>query len=177
MSYRCQGGEGLGNIEQLYRMYFKDVYLYLRAITKNQDLAEELTQETFFKALKGIGKFRGECDVRVWLCQIAKNTYFRYCEKNKKMVTEPIVETIPDVAISLEKAVISKERGTVLKELMHSMEEPYRKVFRLRVFGELSFREIGEACGKNENWARVTYYRAKCSLAKKVEDKYGKDEL
>lgn len=158
-------------------MYFKDVYLYLRAISKSEDIAEELTQETFFKALKAIGKFRGECDVRVWLCQIAKNTYFKYCEKNKKMITEPMEETIPDKAISPEGQVISKEQREVLKELLQQMEEPYRKVFHLRMFGELSFREIGEACGKNENWARVTYYRAKNHLAQKMEEIYGKDEL
>lgn len=167
----------MDNIEQLYQMYFKDVYLYLRAISKSEDIAEELTQETFFKALKGIEKFRGECDVRVWLCQIAKNTYFKYCEKNKKIVTEPIVETMPDKTVSLEGQVISKEWGIVLKDLLRQMQEPYRKVFHLRVFGELAFREIGEACGKNENWARVTYYRAKNNLAKEMEDRYGKDEL
>lgn len=176
-SYRCRGGERLGNIEQLYQLYFKDVYLYLRAISKSEDIAEELTQETFFKALKAINKFRGDCDIRVWLCQIAKNTYFKYCEKNKKMVTEPMEENIQDTTISLEKEVVSRERVRVLKQLLKSMEEPYRKVFHLRVFGELSFREIGEACGRNENWARVTYYRAKNSLAKEMEEKYGKDEL
>lgn len=167
----------MANIEQLYQMYFKDVYLYLRAISKSEDIAEELTQETFFKALKAIEKFRGECDVRVWLCQIAKNTYFKYCEKNKKMITEPIEETIPDKTISPEGQVISMEQREVLKELLQQMEEPYRKVFHLRMFGELSFREIGEACGKNENWARVTYYRAKNYLAQKMEEIYGKDKL
>lgn len=176
-SYRCQGGERLGNIEQLYQMYFKDVYLYLRAISKSEDIAEELTQETFFKALKAIDRFRGECDVRVWLCQIAKNTYYKYCEKNKKMITEPIEESVSDKTISLESRVVSKEQWMILKHLLQRMEEPYRKVFHLRVFGELSFREIGEACGKNENWARVTYYRAKNQIAKEMEEQYGKDEL
>ena len=136
----------MDNIEQLFRLYFKDVFLYLRAISRNEDIAEELTQETFFKALKSIHKFRGECDIRVWLCQIAKNTYYSYGEKNRK-------------------------------EILEEMEEPYRKVFHLRVFGELSFRKIGEAFGRTENWARVTYYRARCSLAKEMEDKYGRDEL
>lgn len=167
----------MGNIEQLYQLYFKDVYLYLRAISKSEDVAEELTQETFFKAIKGINKFRGDCDVRVWLCQIAKNTYYKYCEKNKRVVTEPIEETIPDTSISLEKEVVSKEQSKVLKALLKSMDEPYRKVFHLRVFAELSFREIGEACGRNENWARVTYYRAKNNLASEMEEQYGKDEL
>ena len=165
------------NIEQLYQMYFKDVYLYLRAISKSEDIAEELTQETFFKALKSVGKFRGECDVRVWLCQIAKNTYYTYCAKNKKIITEPIEETLPDATISLEKHVVNREQSVVLKSLLQEMEEPYRKVFHLRVFNELSFREIGEACERNENWARVTYYRAKGSLARKMEERYGKIEL
>ena len=93
------------------------------------------------------------------------------------MITEPIEETLPDTSTSLEKGVVSKERSKVLKSLLKSMEEPYRKVFHLRVFGELSFREIGEACDKNENWARVTYYRAKNRLGKEMEEQYGKDEL
>ena len=164
-------------IEELYRMYFKDVFLYLKAISKNEDLAEELTQETFFKALKGIGKFRGECDVRVWLCQIAKNSYYEYCKKNKKVILEELEETVADDKVSLETAVVQSEQAGILKELLQEMEEPYRQVFRLRIFGELSFREIGEAMGRTENWARVTYYRAKCSLAKKMEERYGKNEL
>lgn len=165
------------NIEQLYRTYFKDVYLYLLAISKNKDLAEELTQETFFKALKSIHRFRGDCDIRVWLCQIAKNTYYKYCEKNKKMITEPIEETIPDVSRSPEITIVSMEQQQTLNKAIATLEEPYRKVFHLRIFGELSFREIGTACERNENWARVTYYRAKGILAKKMEDEYGKYEL
>lgn len=167
----------MDNIEQLYRLYFKDVFLYLRAISRNEDIAEELTQETFFKALKSIHKFRGECDIRVWLCQIAKNTYYSYCEKNRKEILEEMEESLADDTISLEKDIVNQERAAVLKKLLENMEEPYRKVFHLRVFGELSFRKIGEAFGRTENWARVTYYRARCSLAKEMEDKYGRDEL
>ena len=167
----------MDNIEQLYRMYFKDVFLYLRAISKSEDIAEELTQETFFKALKSIQKFRSDCDIRVWLCQIAKNTYYSYCEKHKRIVLEEIEDTFVDETISLEKDIVDQERAAVLKKLLGDMEEPYRKVFHLRVFGELSFREIGEAFGRKENWARVTYYRAKCNLVKEMEEKYGKDEM
>lgn len=171
------GGEKLDNIEQLYRLYFKDVFLFLRAISGNEDIAEELTQETFFKVLKSIHKFRGECDIRVWLCQIAKNTFYSYCEKNRKEILEEVEEPLAAGTISLEKNIVNRERAAVLKKLLADMEEPYRKVFHLRVFGELSFRKIGEAFGRTENWARVTYYRARCSLAKEMEDKYGRDEL
>lgn len=167
----------MDSIELLYQQYFKDVYLYLKAISKSDDVAEELTQETFLKAIKGIKKFRGECDIRVWLCQIAKNNFYKYCDRNKKFVLEEMTETFADESISLEKDVVDKERNAVLKDLFNKMEEPYRSVFHLRVFGELSFREIGRAMQRTENWARVTYYRAKCGLAKEMEEVYGKDEL
>ena len=90
------------------------------------------------------------------------------------MITEPIVETIPDVSRSPESTIVSMEQQQTLNKAIATLEEPYRKVFHLRIFGELSFREIGTACERNENWARVTYYRAKGILAKKMEDEYGK---
>lgn len=167
----------MDNIEQLYQKYFKDVFFYLKALSKNPDLAEELTQETFFKALTGISRFRGECDIRVWLCQIAKNTYFKYCDKNKKMVLKEVDESYADETISLEKDIIHKEQSQIARQILNEMEEPYRRVFYLRIFGELSFRSIGEAFNRTENWARVTYYRAKCKLAKEMEDQYGKNNL
>lgn len=156
-------------IEELYQMYFKDVYLYVKAISGNEHIAEEITQETFFKALKGIGKFKGQCDVRVWLCQIAKNTYFTYLRKEGHIVS---VESEPaDETVSLEDRVIDREVAERIRQTMADMEEPYGGVFRLRVYSELSFREIAKVYGKTESWARVTYYRAKNKIVGKVEEK------
>lgn len=163
------------NIESIYRKYFKDVYLYIKAISGSDDIAEEITQETFFKALKHINKFRGECDIRVWLCQIAKNTYYNTYKQKKKIVMEPMEETLVDETVSIEKNVIEKEKCRILKQLLDEMEEPYQSVFRLRVYSELAFKEIGNAFQKTENWARVTYHRARAKMMKEMETIYGKE--
>lgn len=155
------GGEKLKEFEDLYQMYFKDIFLYIKALSKNDNIAEEVTQETFFKAMKAIHKFKGECDIRVWLCQIAKNTYYTWCKKNQRVVFEEIDEHLPDESSCIEKKMIDKEQAVAIHKLLHEMEEPYKEVFHLRVFGELSFREIGEVFGKTESWSRVTFHRAK----------------
>ena len=157
-------------IEELYQMYFKDILLYIKALSKNDDIAEEITQETFFKAMKAIDTFKGECDIRVWLCQIAKNTYYTYYKKNQRFVLEEVDEQLPDAAVSIEKDMLEKEQVVAIHKLLHNMEEPYKEVFLLRVFGELSFREIGEVFGKTESWSRVTFHRAKCKIIKKMEE-------
>lgn len=122
------------NIEKLYRTYFDIVYRYIRSVSRDGALAEEVTQETFFKALKKADQFRGDCDVRVWLCQIAKNTLYDHLKKQKKQL------------LGDEKLENS-----------------------LRTFGELKFSEIGMLFGKSENWARVTYYRARVKIREELE--------
>lgn len=156
-------------IEELYQMYFKDVYLYVKAISKSEEIAEEITQETFFKALKGIKKFKGNCDIRVWLCQIAKNSLYTYAKKMKRTVFIELDEDWLDEKPSIETTVIEQEQVKQIKGILEEMQEPYRGVFSLRIYHELSFREIAKVYGKTESWARVTYYRAKEKIIQKVE--------
>lgn len=158
-------------MEELYQLYFKDVYLYVLALSKEEVVAEDITQETFFKAMKSIGAFKGECDIRVWLCQIAKNTYYTYCKKQKRFVpAEEVEEEIQERPVSIERRFEDKEQALNIHKVLHALEEPYKEVFQLRVFGELSFRDIGEIFGKTESWSRVTFYRAKNKLVKKMEE-------
>lgn len=158
-------------MEELYQLYFKDVYLYVLALSKEEVVAEDITQETFFKAMKSIGAFKGECDIRVWLCQIAKNTYYTYCKKQKRFVpAEEVEEEIQERPVSIERRFEDKEQALNIHKVLHTLEEPYKEVFQLRVFGELSFRDIGEIFGKTESWSRVTFYRAKNKLVKKMEE-------
>ena len=158
-------------MEELYQLYFKDVYLYVLALSKEEVVAEDITQETFFKAMKSIGAFKGECDIRVWLCQIAKNTYYTYCKKQKRFVpAEEVEEEIQERPVSIERRFDDKEQALNIHKVLHTLEEPYKEVFQLRVFGELSFRDIGEIFGKTESWSRVTFYRAKNKLVKKMEE-------
>ena len=153
----------MNDFEKIYNLYMKDVYKYILALSRNPDFAEEITQETFFKALKSIDRFKGECKISVWLCQIAKNTYYSYCAKEKRRS-----DHIADIPLpSAEDDFISSDTAFELHKRLHNLPEPYKEVFSLRVFGELSFTKIAELFGKTENWARVTYYRAKL----KMEDK------
>ena len=162
--------------DSIYREYFKDIYLYLRSLSGEEALAEELTAETFFKALKSIDSFRGDCNIRVWLCQIAKNTYYTYCKKKGKTenLTEEQMESRIDPPVeqrSPETVLIDKDISERLHVLLHRMEEPYKEVFSLRVFGELSFKQIGSLFGRTENWACVVYHRARKRLLEGLEEK------
>lgn len=152
------------DFEEMYRLYFRDVYLFILAMSRSPDTADEITQETFFKALKNSGKYRGECSVRTWLFQIAKNTYLSHLKKQKHIDdnADPSVPGYDEASPQdLESACIRKDEALSIYKVLHYLEEPYKEVFTLRTLGELSFREIGEIFGRKEGWARVTYHRAK----------------
>lgn len=157
------------NIQEVYEQYFTVVYRYLLSLSHNTHIAEELTQETFFKALKKVDDFRGDCDLRVWLCQISKNTYYDYQKKNKKYVPESQEETEDIFTSDLLQNFSDKETAFQVHQVLHRLSEPYKEVFSLRIFGELNFREIGMLFGKSENWARVTYYRARVKIREELE--------
>ena len=157
------------DFEEMYRLYFKDVYLFILAMSKSPDIAEESTQETFFKVLKNINKYRGECSVKTWLFQIAKNTYLSHIKKTKHQETEDkISDSESSSQHSMESMCISKDEALSIYKVLHYLEEPYKEVFTLRTLGELSFREIGEIFGRKEGWARVTYHRAKSKIREQI---------
>lgn len=150
------------NIEELYRTYFDIVYRYIRSISQDGSLAEEVTQETFFKALEKIDQFRGDCDVRVWLCQIAKNTLYDHLKKQKKQLLgdEKLEKAESAGGELLEEKLAQRSQAMEIHKVLHRLSEPYKEVFSLRVFGELSFGTISSLFGKSESWARVNYHRA-----------------
>lgn len=155
------------DFSEVYDLYFRDVYKYALSLTRNESMAEEITQETFFKALKSIDQFDGKCRLFVWLCQIAKNTYFTHCRKEQRYDRDETDEPVDDG--SLEQRFLEKESAFEIHRVLHQLEEPYKEVFSLRAFGELSFRQIGELFGKTESWARVTYHRAKIKIKEELE--------
>lgn len=159
------------NIEELYRTYFDIVYRYIRSVSQDGALAEEVTQETFFKALKKADQFRGDCDVRVWLCQIAKNTLYDHLKKQKKQLLgdEKLEKAESAGGELLEEKLAQRSQAMEIHKVLHRLSEPYKEVFSLRTFGELTFREIGMLFGKSENWARVTYYRARVKIREELE--------
>ena len=153
--------------EKLYAAYYMRVFSYVMTIAGDRPLAEEITQETFFRAFSKLSGFRGEADELTWLCSIARNLFTD--EKRRQARRGPLQENAASPGI--EQSVVEKEDSFRVHLALHAMEEPYREVFELRVFGELSFQQIGQIFGKTETWARVTYHRARMKLKERMENK------
>ena len=151
------------NMDEIYEECFETVYKYLFCLTHNSDISEELTQETFYRAVKKIDTYNGKCKISVWLCQIAKHLWYNQCRKNKRIVDTDETFDIEDPQ-NLEEQFIAGEEKVLLYKKMQNLDEKTREVMYLRITGELSFKEIGEILGKTENWARVTFYRGKSKL-------------
>ena len=160
------------DFEKLYNTYFNDVYLYIRRLSGDEHIAEEITSETFFKAMHSIESFRGDCDVRVWLCQIAKNCYYTHIKKAGKIHETDLdtLQNMPDPEPGLAEQLIRKEEVQRIQKVLHDISEPYKEVFMWRVFAQLSFKQIGSIFGKNENWACVTYHRARKMIIGRLEE-------
>lgn len=157
--------------EEIYQEYFKDVFLYIKSLSSNESIAEEITAEAFFKAMKGLEDFKGNCDVRIWLCQIAKNSYFSYIRRNRGETEYNKIDTLPSQDDVNEK-LADEESALKIHTILHEMDEPYKEVFTLRVFGELSFSQIANIFGKSANWACVTYHRARKKIQNQMEGFY-----
>ena len=170
---RDERGDKVTDFEKVYKEYFNDVYLYIKRLSGDEHIAEEITSETFFKALKSIDSFRGECEIRVWLCQIAKNSFYTYIKKNSKIqnVEETELVNMPDSKNNVADEVQSKLQAFEIQRILHEIDEPYREVFMWRVYADLSFKEIAGIFNKNENWACVTYHRARNQIKKRLEEK------
>jgi RNA polymerase sigma-70 factor (ECF subfamily) len=144
------------------------VFSYLMTLAGDRSLAEELTQETFYRAFTRQREFRGESNEVTWLCAIAKNLFVD--EQRRSSRRGEIPEDLPDHAKSVAKTVEDRDSSFRIHLILHEMEDPYKEVFELRIFGELSFREIGTIFGKTENWARVTYHRARIKLQERLDE-------
>ncbi len=157
------------DMKKIYEEYFETVNKYLFCLTHNDYISEELTQETFYKAVKKIDTYKGDCKMSVWLCQIAKNLWYDQCRKNKKFVETKESDLLNVQALeTIEERVISNDEKISLYKRMQNLDDRTREVMYLRLTGELSFKEIGIIMNKTENWARVTFYRGK-NLLKEVD--------
>lgn len=159
-----QRSESDADIQRNYQEYARTVYKYLLSLTRDEQLAEDLTQETFCQAIRSCEKYDGSCSVPTWLCAIAKNVWRTYRRKHPQ---HEDIDDIPEEAFATpsaeSRAEESDERVRLFRRL-HELPEPYREILYLRIFGGLSFREIGEVHNETENWARVTFYRGKEKL-------------
>ena len=157
------------DFESIYRQHFSYVERYLLALCHDAHMAEELTAQVFFQAMKSLPKFRGDCSIQTWLCAMAKNTYLSYLRKQ-----QPVADidelNIPDPRQGMEEQLQDRQQAMSIHRVLHTLPEPYKEVFSLRVFGQLSFEDIGSLFGKTANWACVTYHRAKQKIRDEMED-------
>ena len=157
------------SMKEIYQNHAQTVFKYLMTLTHNVDIAEELTQETFYQAINCIDRFDQSCKITTWLCAIAKNQFLAYQRKHPNVVD---IDTLTDVNCSVpsaEQDVLANIQQIELMKRLHDCPEPYREIIYMRLLGNLSFREIGDVFGKTENWARVSYYRGKERLRKEIE--------
>ncbi|WP_367186312.1 RNA polymerase sigma factor [Oscillibacter sp.] len=145
-------------MSEIYRQHAQTVYKFLLSQCRDADLAEELTQETFYQAVRSIARFDGTCKLSVWLCQIAKHLWYQHLRRRQHEAPAPEEE---GASVSAEETLLSREGHLALLRQVHDLPEPYREAVYLRVFGNLTFREIGAVLGRTETWARVTFYRGK----------------
>ena len=159
------------DMDTIYRLYFRDVFLFLKGLTANDGLAEELTQETFFRALKGLEHYDGKQDVRAWLFTVARNACYDYCRRAKHAAPLEDAETKAADSPDIAQLLVDEDAAFTVHQCLHTLEEPYKEVFSLRVFGELPFEKIGAIFGHNAAWARVTYSRAKTRIQTMLEQR------
>ena len=157
------------SFDQIYQTYFDPVYRYALSLSGNSQTAEEITQETFFKALRSLHQFQGKSSLKSWLCAIARNIWL---SEQRKKKPQPIDEAmpLPDPSAGPEEAIVRQDESLRIHRLLHRLDEPYREVFTLRTLGQLSFRDIGDLFGKSENWACVVYHRARARIREKMEE-------
>lgn len=155
------------DFEEVYLRYYDCVFKYMMTLCKNESIAEEITQETFYKALKSIKRYNEKYKMTVWLCQIAKNTYFTQYKREK--IIDNLNIDFADVEQDFLNQLIDKETNSEIHKKIHQLEEPYKEVFLLRAFANLSFIQISDIFGKTESWARVTYYRSKIKIKENLK--------
>ena len=161
------------DLDEIYQQYSGTVTAYLTRLSGSPELAEELMQETFCRAVKNIDRFDGRSSVYTWLCGIAKHLYFDSLRRRKPM--EPLPEEIP-VPDDFAENLVQKDQAMIAHRYLHSLEEPYREVFTLRTFCDLSHPQIAELFKKSEAWSRVTYYRARQMLREAMEENHHEKE-
>ena len=155
--------------EKLYEAFYMKVFSYVMTLAKDRNDAEEITQETFYRAISTEKSFKGDSDSFTWLCAIAKNIFIDQ-KRHYARQDDELSEELPDMDKGLEEKLTDRETSLRIHLILHKLEEPYKEVFQLRIFGELSFAEIGSIFGKTETWARVTYHRARVKIKERMDE-------
>ncbi len=155
--------------DEIYRLYAEDVYRFVLKLSRNEAAAMDILQDTMLKAITSIDGFKGHCSMKTWLCTIARNEYYNYVKRadNRSLPLDTAQNAVDD---PLEHRISDKLQAMEIHRILHRLEEPYKEIFTLRVFAELKFSDIGSLFGKSENWARVTFFRAKAKIIQLMQE-------
>ena len=145
---------------------YEAVYRYALTLCRSDGEAQDITQETFFRAMRSAHRFEGGSSLYTWLCAIAKNIWINRCRRARREA--PAAMDISDGAPPLEQQIIDQDMSMQIHRVLHSLKEPYKEVFSLRTFGQLSFAQIARLFGRTESWARVTCHRARKMITEQL---------
>lgn len=156
-------------LDEIYRTYAKELYRYIFNLCRNETLAEDILQDTMLNAVMSIDKFKGECSLKTYLCRIARNIWLNHVKRaeNKNIPIDDSMEFVADDSVEMQ--LENKMQSQAIHRILHTLDEPYKEVFTLRVFAELKFNDIGNLFGESANWARVTFFRAKEKIIRQLE--------
>ncbi len=156
--------------EEIYRLYAEDVYRFLLKLCRNEANAMDILQDTMLKAITSIDKFKGNCTMKTYLCTIARNEFLNHQKRsdNRNLPLDEAVHAVQED--SPEHSILDRMQAMEIHRILHQLDEPYKEIFTLRVFAELKFSEIGSLFGKSENWARVTFFRAKAKMIELMQE-------
>ncbi len=156
--------------EEIYRLYAEDVYRFLLKLCRNEAIAMDILQDTMLKAITSIDKFKGNCSMKTYLCTIARNEFLNHQKRadNRHFSLDEAVNAAQEE--SPEHRILDRMQAMEIHRILHRLDEPYKEIFTLRVFAELKFSEIGSLFGKTENWARVTFFRAKARIIELMQE-------
>jgi len=154
--------------DEIYNLYAVDIYKFLLRLSQNENIATDILQDTMLKAIINIDKFKGECSIKTYLCTIAKNEYYNYLKKRENKNLS--LSDYNPASESFENKLDDKSQAIHIHRILHTLSEPYKEIFTLRIFAELKFSEIAQIFGKSENWARVTFFRAKEKIIKIMKE-------
>ena len=154
--------------EEVLCAEYESVYRYVLALCRSDTDAQDITQETFLKAMKSADRFEGSSSLYTWLCAIAKNLWLNQCKRDSRQAPAEPDQPLADSAVPLEQYILEQDLSMQIHQALHSLSDPYKEVFSLRVFGQLSFAQIAQLFGKTESWARVTCHRARKMITEKM---------
>lgn len=153
----------------LYKNYYKDLYKYIYVMTLNSYDTEDILQNVYLKAMKGLKTFRGDSTVKTWMFTIARNECLNYIAKNKREIYLDTIE-IPITMNDIEQTMLQKESVDLVLQYIQSREEPIKSLLLLRLIEEKSFIQIGKIINKSDVWCRVNFFRTKKELVDLLED-------